>query len=882
MNEIFQGLLEGTCVIIYLDDILIATDGDIEKHRQIVNQVLEILEKNDLFLKPEKCEFEKDKIEYLGVMVSNGQVTMDPIKVEGILEWPTPKSVKETQSFLGFCNFYRRFIKDFSKIAQPLFQLTRKGTIWNWNTPQEEAFKSLKAQFTTAPMLVSPDTTKRFCIECDASDFATGAILTQLEDDQTWHPVAYLSKSLTETERNYDIHDKELLAIIRALETWRHYLEGCKYQVEIWTDHRNLEYFKKAQNLSRRQARWAQFLTRFDFTLEHKPGKGNKADGLSRRADHKEGVEFDNHGQTLLPEQLFAKNTSIFASSNGNKTLERRIRIKTTRIINPETLDIGINTGLKEKIKKHKELDDIVLQSLETIKQSGPRSMRLGLQEWNLEDGLILFRGKVYVPRNQELRREIVKNHHDTIIMGHPGRDKTTALVQENYWWPGMRHFITNYVKGCAICQETKNITHPTREPIHPTEIPNRPFETITMDFITDLPISDGFDSILVVTDRHTKTVIFEPCLKTINADKTADLLLKKVFRRYGIPSKIICDRGPQFASQVMRTILQGLGIQLALSSAYHPQTDGATERVNQELEQYLRAYCSRRQNIWSQLLPYAEISHNIRPHSATGKSPFELMHGYSPSWGMQITTNPEIPTADQRLKELQELRDEATAALQMAADVMKRSNQGLKTPDFQIGQQVLDGKNLRMLSTSGSHKLQNKRYGPFPIVDVIGYGTYRLQLPPSWKIHPVFHASLLLPYHKTEEHGPNFIRPPPDIINDEEEYEVEAILDSKINKTYRKEDQLRYFVKWKGYPDSENEWISSRNLENAPLLVEQFHKENPSRPKVAPIRAKTLRDAPQSVRLRILNTLYPNTTTLQKRSKKGRYSILEKYKRER
>src|SRR5271168_4012018 len=467
MNDLFKELIDSGSVEIYLDDILIGADS-LEELQKETDKVLEILANNDLYLKLEKFEFEHEKIEYLGVIISKGHTEMDPAKVAGIIDWPEPKTVKEVQAFLGFCNFYRQFIKDFSHLAQPLFALTRKDTIFNWSDKPKKAFEEIKRIFTSTPVLAIPDTQKPMRVECDSSDFATGAVLAQLEDDNLWHPVAYLSKSLAEAERNYDIHDKELLAIIRALDAWRHYLEGCTHKIEIWTDHRNLEYFQKAQNLSRRQARWAQFLTRFDFSLKHKPGKTNKADGLSRRIDHKKGIETDNQGRTLLPDRLFSKTiddldlftTSITGRGNGgteNKAIAKQIRLKTMRIMTNETLALEGDTELLSKIKKSTELDDIVTQALDTIRKSGPRSILQGLKEWNFEDDLILYRGKIYVPKNHlELRREVVKTCHEPPVFGHPGRYKTLEIVQRNFWWPGMSVFLKNFIEDCATCQETK------------------------------------------------------------------------------------------------------------------------------------------------------------------------------------------------------------------------------------------------------------------------------------------------------------------------------------------------------------------------------------------------------------------------------------------
>ena len=298
MNDIFRELIFEGKVVVYIDDILIFTKT-LEEHREVVRRVLQILQDNKLYLKPEKCDFEKTKIEFLGLVVSQDKVEMDPVKLQGVSEWPRPQSKKDVQSFIGFTNFYRRFIKDYALIARPLHDLTGNSD-WEWSDRQEEAFKNLKKAMTSAPVLHLPSDHGQFMVECDSSDYATGAVISQKQSDGKWHPIAYLSKSLNAVERNYDIYDKELLAIIRALEECRHLLEGAEEKVEIWTDHKNLEYFRTAKKLNRRQARWSLFLSRFNYNLHHRPGKKNrKPDGLTRRTDH-EKVEKDNKDVVLL------------------------------------------------------------------------------------------------------------------------------------------------------------------------------------------------------------------------------------------------------------------------------------------------------------------------------------------------------------------------------------------------------------------------------------------------------------------------------------------------------------------------------------------------------------------------------------------------------
>jgi len=300
MNDIFRTLIAKGIVVVYLDDILIFTRTE-EEYERAVWRVLEVLAEHKLFLCPEKCEFHQKEIEYLGLVISENKVAMDPVKVARVCDWPTPENQTDMQAFIGFVNFYRRFIRDFLTIARPLFDLTYSDQAWNWNAKEQEAFEGLKMAVTTALVLVSPQDSKPFRIEADSSDFASGAVLSQrLPGEEKWHPVAFYSKFLSPVERNYEIHDKEMLAIIHALEEWRHFLEGARHPVEIWTDHKNLEYFMTAKKLNRRQACWSLYLVRFNFKLTHRPGCCmGKPNVLSQRLDHGKGAS-DNKDVVLL------------------------------------------------------------------------------------------------------------------------------------------------------------------------------------------------------------------------------------------------------------------------------------------------------------------------------------------------------------------------------------------------------------------------------------------------------------------------------------------------------------------------------------------------------------------------------------------------------
>jgi hypothetical protein len=709
-----------------MDDILIATSGDLESHRKRVIQVLQKLKDNDLFLRPEKCSFHKKEVEYLGMIVGQGKVKMDPVKVKGIADWPQPTNLKELRSFLGFANYYKDFIDHYSSLTRPLHELTKKNTPWHWNDPEHQAFTKLITAFISYPVLRNPDPIKQYILDCDASEFAIGATLSQDFQDGR-HPIAYYSKSLLPAEKNYDIYDRELLAIINAVKAFRHLLLGAQQEFLIRTDHKNLKYFKSPQKITPRQARWNEFLQDYNFKLTHIPGKSNTiADLLSRRTDLKGGVN-PNDQVTILPEHLFAR--------------------------------------------------------------------------------------KIYLENDPETRRKALFQIHDSPIGGHPGISNTWSLVKRRYEGPKLRKFVEEYVKGCAKCQESKVITHLKRAPLYrfDTQVEQGPFQYVSMDLITDLPPSNKYDSILTIVDQGcSKAAKFLPCHKTIDGQGVAQLYFKHLFPWFGIPKRIISDRDPRFASHFSKEVCKATGIQQNLSTAFHPRTDGQSERMNRWIEDYLRQFVRGSQNNWSSLLPIAEFAHNTWKHEHTNHTPHELIIGFNPTASITIPDD-SVPTAQERLKTLVKAR-------QIAQKSLQRRIKPLNPPrTFVTGDKVwLDARNLSVKTPS--KKLSPRRYGPYEVVKQISPVTYRLQLPHTMRIHDVFHVDLLIPYHETEAYGINHPRPPPVLVNGEEQYEVDEIIDDRISR--RKE---QYLVHWKGYPPGELEWVNATDM-NAPELIAEYY----------------------------------------------------------
>jgi len=386
---------------------------------------------------------------------------------------------------------------------------------------------------------VSPQESDPFWIEADSSDFTTGAVLSQQSTtDGKWHPLVFYSKSLSSVEWNYEIYDKEILAIICMLEEWRHFLEGATHPVEIWTDHKNLEYFMTAKKLNRRQARWSLHLTRFDFLLHHRPRHTmGKLDTLSRRADHGNGASNNENVVLLQPEFL-----AVCALEGVELTgVEQKILSDIRK---------GNRNGDQEKP---------IARAARELRRSTNGTVHSS--EWSNIDGLLQFRGKIYVPQSLDLRRQIVVLCHDTHIAGHPGCWKTLELVSRNYWWPQMSRYIGQYVSTCDLCLQTKPWQHSPVGELQPLSVPDTQWDTLSVNFMVELPESSGHDAVMTVVDSVSKRVHFVPMHTTVTAEGAARLFLHHVWKLHGLPKHVVSDCGPQFIASFTKELYRLLGI---------------------------------------------------------------------------------------------------------------------------------------------------------------------------------------------------------------------------------------------------------------------------------------------------------------------------------
>ena len=781
MNDIFREYLD-SFVIVYLDDILVYSKTA-DEHLKHLRLVLAKLRQHRLYGKIRKCDFFAKKVEYTGHLISEEGITVDPAKINIIKDWITPRNTSELCSFLGLANYYRKFVKDFSKTGSPLTGLLRKDIDWEWTDTQQQAFEQLKEKLTTTPVLALPDPNKMFIVTTDASGYAIGAVLTQ-DQGNGEQPIAYESRKLTPAEQKYPTHEQELLAIIHAIKVWRPYLEGQHFKVI--TDHASLEYIRSQKNLSHRQARWLDTLQAHDFEVQYRPGKTNVvADALSR------------------------------------PPLLATIMTADVKLLDPETL--------KEQYQNDNYFGEIfdALVHPDTAKQSVLARSR----NFAIIDGRIYLRDsqRLAIPGNVELKRTILYEAHDTVTSGHLGIDKTLEQVTRNFYWPKMARNIRKYVKSCDECQRNKVVNQLPVGQLQPLEYPQQRWEQVTMDFIVSLPPTPrNHDAIFVVVDRFSKRAYFIPTKTTVTAPGTAKLFFDNVFKDHGLPHAIISDRDPRFTSSFWQELFKLCQTKLRMSTAFHPQTDGQTEHMNRTLEKMLCSYVTYHQDNWDEQLPALEFAYNNSRNATTGKTPFEVDTGRHP------TTPSSYPIEAAKNETATQFLDNWNVNLRLVHDhVMeaqesqkKYADKNRKHGEFDVNDKVLlSTRNISHLldRQRPSKKFTSKFIGPYRITEKISPLVYRLELPVSMRIHPVFHISLLKRYEE-DAFDRQTVPLPPVIVDDHEEYVVEQILDKRIIR-----GKTQYLIKWKDYPMYDATWEPIENLDNCQSLLRIFESTGTS-----------------------------------------------------
>jgi len=679
-------------------DDILIYSATLADHVKLLQQVFDILRQHKFFIKLSKCSFAQKEIEYLGHCISSHGVATEKSKIAAVELWSVPKNVKELRGFLGLTGYYRKFIRHYDLISRSLTDLLKKGTPFVWTSQAHEAFNQLKIALVNAPVLAIPDFSKPFVLETDASDVGFGAVLLQNS-----HPVAYLSKAVCAKNQALSTYEKECMAIILAVDKWRPYLQNAEFIIR--TDHKSLLHLTEQRISTRIQQKALLKLMDLRFNILYKQGALNRAaDALSR---------------CYSP-------TSLMAIS----------------FCNPDWM---------EQVKLGYAEDSQTKQLL-----ANPTG------EYSVDDGIIRHQGRVWLGSNKLAQQHVLQAIHCSGVGGHSGFQSTYYRIRHLFSWPGMKAAIAQFVKECQICQQAK--TEHVKPPglLQPLLIPDQAWQVVCMDFIEGLPKSQKFDTIMVVIDKYTKYAHFIPLAHPFAALTVAQAYLDYVYKLHGLPKGIVSDRDKIFTSAIWKELFRLSDTQLMMSSSYHPQTDGQSERLNQCLEGFLRCAVHSCPRQWNKWLAVAELWYNTSYYSALGRSPFEVLYGHPRQFGFANELQFHSSDLEQWLTERHLLTDMIQHHLHCAQQRMKSyADKGRSEREFKVGDEVY----LRLqpyiqssVAPRSNHKLSFRFYGPFPVIKRVGAVAYELQLPEKCRIHPVVHVSQL------KRHVPSSVRVEDDI----------------------------------------------------------------------------------------------------------------------
>jgi hypothetical protein len=804
MNRVLRKTPEGAAlldfVIVYLDDILIFSKTE-EEHLQHLEEVCKRLQAESLYAKRSKCSFGLSEVDFLGHTVSAQGISTDKEKVKAVQDWPVPRNPTEVAAFLGLANFYRRFVKNFSTTAYALTELTRKEKPFEWTEAAQASFDGLKASLCAAPVLAPPARDEPYTIDCDASAFAIGAVLSQGEGD-TYRVVAYESRKLLPAERNYLNHDRETLSVVHALRKWRHYIQNGQ-QTRVFTDNTATKYIltKSTEQLNNRQRNWLYELAEYDIVLSHRPGKENVvADALSRRADYEQEYVIKDE-LTQRPELTLA--AAIHSISWGSATTIQCSLLEEVAAMvggDPEYRKIKAKVEAKERA------------------------------DFRLENGLLYTRnGRLYIPSLPEetLKTRLLAEAHDAPASGHLGRDKTYERLARYFYWPRMFQQVAEYCNTCDTCQAMKPSNQKKIGLLNPLEAPSRPWESISLDLITDLPLTKrGNTACVTFVDRFTKMVHVWPCKTQVSSEEMVNIFLQAVFRLHGVPREIVSDRDPRFTAAFWSQLFRRLGTKFNMSTANHPETDGQSERANRTIEEILRCYVSPHHDDWDEHLPTLEFAYNDSQQASTGVTPFYALYGRHPYSPLALAYSParrpeereSVTAFAERMQRV--YRQVRLAILKAQTRQAAVANKKRRDLQFKVGDQVWLHHSFRrpnLVVLNAKEKLNPSWLGPLTVKRVINRSAYELDFPASYgKIHPVVNVSFLREYKDGAEQFPGRPgrdpAPLPDLIDDEEHFYVESFLASRYLQNGAKR-HLQWLVRYKGFGELSDEWQFDEDL---------------------------------------------------------------------
>ena len=736
MDLVLAGLQWSHCLV-YLDDVVVL-GRSFDEHLRNLESVFRRLREAGLRLKPSKCSLFRRKVQYLGHIISREGVAADPSKIEKVATWPTPTSVRETQQFLGFAGYYRRFVQDFAHIARPLHRLTERLATFMWTDECQGSFDELRRVLTSAPVLAYPDFNRQFILDTDASDTGIGAVLSQVDEGGRERVIAYGSRLLTKPERRYCVTRRELLAVVTFAKQYRPYLTGQRFLLR--TDHGSLIWLRNFREPEGQLARWLERLQELDFDIVHRRGKKHtNADALSRLPCRQCGRESHNS--------------------------EIQGTISTTSMQPPESKPVP-------ELRKA-QLADPILGPLLRGQESGKkpsadelgslsRSSRRLLQIWDqltVRNGVLCRRfetseGTSAVTQTiipEALREEVLTDLHEGALGGHLGIDKTLARLKTRFYWPGHYNDVCDWCQKCGICAARKSPAPKAHAPLTSIKV-GYPMQLVAMDIVGPFPESPaGNTHILVVADYFTRWTEAYP-IPNQEATTVASKLTDEFFFRFSPPEQLHSDQGRNFESDVIAEVCRLLGVTKTRTTPYHPQSDGLVERFNRTLLDMLATAAREQPFDWENQLRRLCLAYNTSVNPTTGKTPFFLMFGRQVRMPIDIMYGNPTPQPSTVPQYVADLRAQLETAYQHVRERMGRKLERQKELyDRKAHGDPYKPGDLVWLHNPAVPRGQAKKLhrpwtGPFRIVRKLSDAVYRVQHTQARRKRLVVHFDRLKP----------------------------------------------------------------------------------------------------------------------------------------
>lgn len=774
MQSILGHLIHQNKLVCYLDDILIHSK-DLQTHLDTIKEVFEIFDKNHLQMHPRKCHFLRKQISFLGHIVSEKGLQVDPKKVEAMVNLPEPRTIQELRSVLGLFNWYRKFIPSFAHHSLHLTELLKKDALMNFTEDHRREFNTLKTLITEAPILLLPSQNYPYVIHCDASDKALGAVLSQ-DQGSGLKPVAFLSHKFNDTQSRWQICEKETYAVIKALEEWRPFIHGSEGGVTVYTDNHACTFLMTQKEVKgRKNVNWLGTLADYgdELTIKHISGDKNRvADALSRVVSlhvGTAGTASSQKGGTTVTLISRAKPLPV------SMIVESSFRQIKNDIVSSYKL-VPWTTALIQWCEKGR------LSSLKPTPPSPAFNVHHVVYEKN--SGLLYYKppnslSRLIIPtcpETAQLRKEIIEEIH--LALCHPGTGKTERLVKARFFWTGLQTEVIEYVRQCHWCNVSKSLNHKPYGNPCPLPVPKYPWEEVNVDICSGFPpVPDSvypdivYNAIIVWVDRFSKYCIIAPLVyKDGKADAAAcaDLFFKHVFPYFGCPKRFISDNGGQFHSAFARRLFEHFGIASQYTTSFNPSSNGNVERYNRVIIEALRTTCQQRSKDWVQCLPFVQFSINNTRNRVTNHTPAFINSGRYYHMPLLLSKQLLPPTEEvtdrgkdyvtsivNRVKQAMAMTEANLHKAQQ--DMIKQMQKQRSVANFQRGDKVyLSMAPFPSISSGRGTKVHSIFYGPFEIVNMDGDNIAELNLDsnhPEWLKVPENHKRAL----KSSKHGNKF-----------------------------------------------------------------------------------------------------------------------------